>query len=159
MTDFSKIVSKERILIGDDTSNIKTKRELFYSMAETFLKSEIIKSVPEFLASLDERENQGSTYMGNYIAIPHGDSDTVKSSSLSICILNNPIEYSSYGESGLVKYIFMFAIEKSTAGTVYLKMLADLARQLMDENFIKKIESASNDREIVYLLSKKGREK
>lgn len=156
MTDFSKIISEDRILLGAATKDITDKETLFENLTNTFLKTAIIQSSKEFLEALEYRESQGPTYMGNFIAIPHGQSDKVAKSSLAICRLDKPIEYESHGEQGLVKFIFMFAIEKSKAGTDYLRMLADLSRLLMNEKILSGIESATNERAIIDLFSKEA---
>ncbi len=91
--------------------------------------------------------------MGNFVAIPHGLSAEVSRSSLAICVLDEPIEYNSYGETGLVKYVFMFAIEKKKAGTTYLKILSNLARLLANEEFMKELTNAKYPEDILKLLS------
>lgn len=149
LIDFSKVISEERVIMGEQTKEITTKKTLFEAMADTFLQTSVITSVEDFMEALNDRETQGSTYMGNCIAIPHGQNDSVIKSGLAICRLDNPIEYQSCGEKGLIKFVFMFAIEKSKAGTEYLKILAELARMLMDQDFINKIESASNEKSIL----------
>ncbi|HLR72325.1 MAG TPA: PTS sugar transporter subunit IIA [Pseudogracilibacillus sp.] len=154
--DFSKIVTKDRILMNQKTKPIKDKKTLFELMANTFHDSGIIQSTESFIKDLNLREEQGPTYMGNFIAIPHGLSEEVKQSSLAICILDDPIEYSSCDEKGLVKYIFMFAIEKSKAGTTYLKILSNLARLLANEEFMANLTHAGAPEDVLELLSKRS---
>lgn len=152
--DFSKIISSKRIVIGKEADEITNKEQLFLKLADTFLQTNVIQSKTEFIQSLNYRETLGSTFMGNFIAIPHGESDKILNSSLAICKLNTPIDYESHGENGSVKYIFMFAIEKSTAGTNYLRMLADLSRLLLKEHVLSGIESATNEKDIIRVFSK-----
>lgn len=135
------------------TVGISTKKDLFEFMTATFFNTGIIQSSEAFINDLYIRETQGSTYMGNFVAIPHGLSEEVSQSSLAICVLDEPIEYNSYGETGLVKYVFMFAIEKTKAGTTYLKMLSNLARLLANEGFMKELTNAKYPEDILELLS------
>ncbi|GAA3014307.1 PTS sugar transporter subunit IIA [Tetragenococcus solitarius] len=153
MIDFPQIITKDRILMNGQTVGIQNKKDLFEFMTDAFFETDVIQSPETFINDLYVRETQGSTYMGNFVAIPHGLSEEVLQSSLAICILDEPIEYNSCGETGLVKYIFMFAIEKEKAGTVYLKILSSLARLLANEEFMKELANAKYPEDILELLS------
>lgn len=156
MPNFTQIINQNQIIIGEEADLITSKDILFEALADKFLKTGVIQSQSDFIDALNYREKIGTTYMGNFIAIPHGESKTVTQSSLAVCKLNHPIKYESFGESGSIKYAFMFAIEKSEAGTKYLRMLAELASLLMNEDFLQKIESASSSGEIYNIFKMEG---
>src|SRR5215203_6835514 len=51
---------------------------------------------PDYIDAMFEREKTVSTYMGNYLAIPHGTNeskDTIKRSALSVIRYDSPIDW------------------------------------------------------------------
>lgn len=51
---------------------------------------------PDYIAAMYEREKSVSTYMGNYLAIPHGTNEskeTIKRSALSVVKYETPIDW------------------------------------------------------------------
>jgi PTS system fructose-specific IIA component len=129
--------------------SFKNKDELFRHMVSLLYKSGKVNSEEKFLKALYEREAMGPTYMGNYIAIPHGKSEAAVSSGIAFCRCAEGGLYESCNEAGTVKLVFMFAIPQETSGEKYLKLLSTLARLLMHEDFIQKLYEAKDYVEVV----------
>ena len=55
-----------------------------------------------------------------------------------------------------IKYIFLLAIPNNTKDDVHIKMLSELARSLMDQNVISKLEYVETADELLNLLKKGG---
>ena len=83
------------------------------------------------------------TYMGDYLAVPHGKGAAVKHNAAALCRCK-PFEYESCGESGQVRIIMMLAITDQSDDAKYLKILSSLARLLMNEQFRQAIACAND---------------
>lgn len=145
--EISSVVLKETVDLK--TKQFDNKDQLFGHMISLLYQAGKIKSKSEFLKSLNEREEMGSTYMGNYIAIPHGKSSTVKSPCIAFCRCNEGILYESNNETGIVKLIFMLAIPADTASSEYIRVLSTLARLLTYEDFMKALYESINYESII----------
>ena len=132
--------------------SFKNKDDLFNHMVSLLYQAGRIKSEEKFLQSLYEREDIGSTYMGNFIAIPHGKSDTVISPSIAFCRCSEGVFYESNNEAGTVKLIFMLAIPKDTAADDYIRVLSTLARLLMYDEFVGALYDSQNYDDLIKAL-------
>ena len=130
-------------------AHINDKDTLFVHMTSMLKKSGRITSEQEFLSSLYEREDMGSTYMGNDIAIPHGKSSSVLTATVAFARSDEGFSYKSADEEGAVKIIFMLAIPADTEASEYLRVLASLARLLMHESFIEMLMKAQNYQDVI----------
>lgn len=132
-----------------DHENFQSKEDLFTHMVSLLYRAKRITSEDSFMESLYEREDLGPTYMGNFIAIPHGKSEAVKESTIAFCRCSQGLLYNSHGEEGIVKIIFMLAIPKETSAEKYIKVLSTLSRLLTYEDFITKLEKAENYEDVI----------
>lgn len=134
--------------------DLNDKESIFKFVSLKFKDTNSISSAEEFIKALNERESLGSTFMGNSIAIPHGKSRCVYESSLSFIKLKQPIMYESNDDSGMIDLIFTFAIPKEKEGNEYLKLLSNLARLLMRQEFINSIRNANSFDEVLCIFRK-----
>lgn len=67
---------KKDLMILDLKANNKS--DVIEEIASKFYKKGYIKSKEEFINGLKEREDQGSTALGDGVAIPHSKNKTVK---------------------------------------------------------------------------------
>lgn len=139
-------------------ADINDKDTLFAYLTSMLGKTGRITSEQEFMKSLYEREDMGSTYMGNEIAIPHGKSSSVSSATVVFARSIDGFTYVSGGEEGLVKIIFMLAIPGDTEASEYLKVLASLARLLMYESFTEALLKAQNYQDVITAISEAEQE-
>ncbi|MCU1476468.1 MAG: mannitol transporter subunit [Subtercola sp.] len=102
----------------------------------------------EYLASMLERENSVSTYMGNYLAIPHGTNegkDAILASALSFVRYSKPIDWN--GE----EVRFVVGIAGKEGG--HLDILSKIAVIFSDEDEVEKLLHAPSDEALFALLS------
>ncbi|HEY0187816.1 MAG TPA: PTS sugar transporter subunit IIA [Cellulomonas sp.] len=128
-----------------------SKAELFRAMADDLAADGRIGDVEEFLAALEERERLGPTYMGDGLALPHGRSATVRRPSVVFWRLRAPLAYTSCGETGEVRRVFMLAVPDG-ADTEHLQALALLARLLMDDDAVHALDAARTPVEAVDIV-------
>ena len=100
---------------------------------------------------LKEREGIIPTAMGDGIAIPHALSDSVLTESIVILRLTNPIQWTKDEQ---VKYVFSIAVPKSNANQVHLKILSNIARQLLDNKIRRVLFTSKSKRRIIEQILK-----
>lgn len=131
-------------LIDLQSESFTNKDELFSHMVDMLYQEACIENRDAFLAALYTREETGPTYMGDGIALPHGKSKTVTHPSIAFCRTQKDFNYESCGEEGAVRLIFMLAIPSETPTDQYLRVLANLSRLLVYEDFVQDLLSVEN---------------
>jgi PTS system fructose-specific IIC component/2-O-A-mannosyl-D-glycerate-specific PTS system IIC component len=130
------VLLKDMVILDEDS--FQTKDDLFKEMAQRFYNAGVTTSAEAFYKALYVREEEGPTVFAEYeLAIPHGICDEVVRPGVGFVRLKEPMKYQSCGEEGMVKYIFMLAIEggNSEARNEHLQILAQVARLMMHEDF------------------------
>ncbi len=115
----SEILDKRAIKIGM-TSN--TKEDTLKELVDVLAKVEDIGDPKGIVKALIDRENLGSTGIGQGIAIPHGKTDKVKRLIAVLGISKTGVNFDAL--DGEAVYIFVLLVApKATAGP-HLKALA-----------------------------------
>ncbi|MBC8059845.1 MAG: PTS sugar transporter subunit IIA [Clostridiaceae bacterium] len=111
-----------------------------------------LKSYDDYIAEVFIRESSSSTGIGFGIAIPHGKCDTVTTATLAFGRNDKGIEWDSLdGEP--VRIVFLLAVPRSGEGSnEHLRLIAAIARKLMDEEFTNKLHNSNSPKEILSLL-------
>jgi PTS system nitrogen regulatory IIA component len=109
------------------------------------------------LEVLLEREELGSTGIGQGIAIPHGKSDAVKELAASFGISRQGIPFDALdGEP--VHILFLLVAPEGSAG-IHLKALARISGLLKDKYFLKSLRSAQSKDEVIRIIQEEERAK
>lgn len=146
--DLSAILTDATFYI--DVEPFQNKGEMFQQLANWYAEAELIEDINLFIESLYEREALGSTFMGNAIALPHAKSESVLKPSVMFCRTKVPFLYESGDEQGMVQYIFMLAVSPEQSGEEYIRMLADLAGLLANDDFLEKLAEIKTLEEFLY---------
>jgi PTS system mannitol-specific IIA component len=107
----------------------------------------------DYIDAMLARENSVSTYMGNYLAIPHGTNeakDSILRSALSLVRYDQPIDWG--GEQ--VK----FAVGIAGLNNEHLEILSKIAVVFADEDEVQKLIEAGSADEIYALLQEVNEE-
>ncbi|HEV7848528.1 MAG TPA: PTS sugar transporter subunit IIA [Mycetocola sp.] len=102
---------------------------------------------PEYIDAMLEREASVSTYMGNYLAIPHGTNeakDAISRSALSLVRYADPIDWD--GEQ------VRFAVGIAGLNNEHLEILSKIAIVFSDEDEVQKLLDAADANELFALL-------
>lgn len=102
---------------------------------------------PEYVDAMLEREASVSTYMGNFLAIPHGTNeakDAIVRSALSLVRYANPIDWD--GEE------VRFAVGIAGLNNEHLEILSKIAIVFSDEDEVQKLIDAADANELFALL-------
>lgn len=128
----------------------KSKKEVIKEMVQLLSKSKKIKDIDKMVKILMDREELGSTGIGQGIAIPHGKSDAVSEISAAFGISKKGINYEALdGEP--VNLIFLLMAPHDSAG-VHLKALAKISRLLKDKFFRQALREAKSSEEVMKII-------
>jgi PTS system mannitol-specific IIA component len=103
---------------------------------------------PAYIDSMFERERSVSTYMGNYLAIPHGTNESkesIKRSALSVIRYDQPIDW----DGNEVR--FALGIAGYQGG--HMDILSRIAIVFSDTDEVDKLVAAQSAQEIYDLLN------
>ena len=114
-------------------------------------KENRINSLSEFRDSIYERENESTTEVGEYTAIPHGRSETVIENSVCIATLKKPVIW-NFETKEEIDIIFMLAVKKDSSDT-HIEILSELASKIMEEDFISNIKNSNSKNEIYKIIT------
>lgn len=138
------IVNKETMLFDIKAEN---KLELLRLMVDTMDREGYLSDKELFFEDVLAREGVFSTYIDYGISIPHGKSDGVKEAGVCIARLAEPVQWSEE-EDTETGFVILIAVKNQTDSNLHLKILSQLSRNLMHEDFREKI--TTEDREHVY---------
>ncbi len=132
----------------------KTKNEVLKVVADIANENDIIESKEIYYNGLLEREEECTTGFGKGFAIPHCKSSTVKRAAVIVLKLDNDVEWEAMDDKP-VNFVLALAIPDSEAGTTHLKILSQIARLLMDDEFTNMLNNSESEDEIYNLLNEK----
>lgn len=105
----------------------KSKNEAIDMLVELQVKGGNIVDKEEYKKGILERENKGSTAVGEGIAIPHAKSEAVKAPSLAAMTVLEGVDYESLDDE---PSNLLFMIAAPNDGDVHLEVLSRLQQKL-----------------------------
>ncbi|MFH8609619.1 fructose-specific PTS transporter subunit EIIC [Streptomyces sp. NPDC018029] len=135
---------KVRLDAGDKEAAIR-------EMAALLATTGKVNDVEELVRTALRREEQGTTGLGEEIAIPHAKTDAVDAPVVGFARSSEGIEWGSL-DGTKAKLIFMISVPEAAAGDEHLRILALLSRKLMDTGFRERLEAAPDDAAILDVL-------
>lgn len=102
------------------------------------------------------REAQGSTAIGEGIAVPHAKSESVKTPGLSAITVPNGVDYEAPDEKNSD---ILFMIAAPLDGDLHLEILSRLMVMLMEPEFCASLRGAKTTDEFLSIIDKKEAEK
>ncbi len=131
------LLAKESIKLN---ATVKDKEEVLNAMVDLMDKSGKISDKKLYLDAVKAREEEGTTGVGNGIAIPHGRCSGVKKAGLAAMSVKGGVEYNAL-DGKPVDLVFLIAAPEDS-GNVHLEILSKLATMLMDDEFVSKLKNA-----------------
>ncbi|MFC0273346.1 PTS sugar transporter subunit IIA [Metabacillus herbersteinensis] len=138
-----KILSEENIVLN---ASFNDKEEAIRGTGQILVDKGYVE--PAYIEKMLEREKLTSTFMGNFVAIPHGTEDSKKSvitSGLSIIQVPRGVDF---GNGNIVKVLIGIAGKDGE----HLEILSQIAIVCSEEENIQKIVEASSAAEIISLF-------
>lgn len=137
--------------------NATSKKEVLAELVEPLVKAGKVSDGKKMVEVLLEREELGSTGIGQRIAIPHGKSGVVKELSAAFGISTQGVAYDSLdGEP--VNLFFVLVAPEGSAG-VHLKALARISGLLKDKFFKKALLNAQNRDDVIKVIESEEQSK
>ena len=137
--------------------NAKDKNDIINKMTKLMLKTGRITDLNAYTELVLKREEEGSTGVGEGIAIPHGKGDCVTEPGLVAMVVPNGVEYDAL-DGKPVNLLFMIAAP-NTSDNVHLDVLSRLSTMLMDTEFKNKLISAKSKEEFLNIINETENEK
>ncbi|MGW0738266.1 fructose-specific PTS transporter subunit EIIC [Streptomyces sp. NPDC002851] len=110
-----------------------------------------VADTEELVQTALRREAQGTTGLGEEIAIPHAKTDAVTAPVVGFARSSEGIEWGAL-DGTKAKLIFMIAVPEAAAGDEHLRILALLSRKLMDTDFRERLMAAPDEPAVVEVL-------
>ncbi|WP_405644884.1 fructose-specific PTS transporter subunit EIIC [Streptomyces sp. NBC_00019] len=120
-------------------------------MAGLLARTGKVADVDELVATALRREEQGTTGLGEEIAIPHAKTDAVSAPVVGFARSAEGIEWGSL-DGTRARLVFMIAVPEAAAGDEHLRILALLSRKLMDAGFRERLTAAPDERAVLEVL-------
>ena len=124
-----------------------SKREAIDKMVDLMAATGKIADKEAYKAQVLKREEEGTTGLGEGIAIPHGKCEAVKAPGLAAMVLKDGVDYESL-DGAPADLIFLIAAP-NTKDNVHLDVLSRLSVLLMDEEFTQKLRNAKTTEEFL----------
>lgn len=127
-----------------------TKSEAIAQGVELMSKSGNLLDSQSYMQAVLKREEEGSTGIGEGIAIPHAKSSSVKSATLSAMVFPDGVEFDSLdGEK--VRLLFMIAAPEGK-NEAHLEILSQLSTLLMQGDFVANLLKAKSAEEFSQII-------
>ena len=134
----------------------KSKNEALDQMVELMAKSGKINDLEAYRQEVYRREEEGTTGVGEGIAIPHGKGAFVDKPGLAAMVVKDGVDYDALdGEP--VHLIFLIAAP-NTKDNVHLDVLSKLSVLLMDEDFSRALQNAKSPEEFMKIVDEADQE-
>lgn len=144
--EVQEFLNPDIIKVGLEGNN---KDSVLRELAELLKEADYIDDVKVFLEDIYKREEEGETGIGNYIAIPHGKSSTVKKIGVAIGVLNNEIEWETLDGNG-VKVVILFSVGNGKDGAmVHLRLLSKFAQKLGNDDVVNNLIKSKNINDVI----------
>ena len=147
------LLSKDAIELNTD---VASKEEAIDKLVLLHNSVGNLNDKEEYKKAILAREEQGTTAIGEGIAVPHAKTDAVKKPSLSVITVKNGVDYGA--PDGKVSDV-IFMIAAPPGGDVHLEILSHLMVMLMDANFVEKLRKATTSDEFLEIINNQEREK
>lgn len=131
---------------------VNTKEEAIDRMVELMASGGNIADIEAYRAGVYQREEEGTTGIGEGIAIPHAKTDAVKSPGLAAMVLKDGVDFASL-DAEPVHLIFLIAAP-DTEDNVHLEVLSRLSMLLMDDSFRDDLMKAETAKEFLSVIDK-----
>ncbi len=132
--------------------NANNKHEAISALVDMFSADGSIDNKNDYLASVLEREELGTTGLGEGVAMPHGKCSAVRRMSVAIAKLERPLEFDSI-DNKPVNYIFLIA-SPLNSDTLYIKIMASIIRSVKIYSICDKMNKIHSAADIYDMLVK-----
>ena len=134
-----------------------SKEEAIIQLVDLMVENENINDKEAYKQAVLKREEEGTTGIGEGIAIPHGKTDAVEKPGLAAMIIPDGVDFKSL-DGNPAKLLFLIAAP-NTKDNVHLDVLSRLSTLLMDTDFRQALYDAKTPKEFLECIDKAESEK
>lgn len=140
------LIEKELICLD---INANQKENIIDQLAQIALNQGRLNDVDTYKKAVFNREKEFSTALGYLVAIPHGQSDSVNEPFVVFGRCHDTVVW----DENEVKMIFMIGVPMKNRDKTHMKILANISRKLIDNDFRKSLLEADNKDRVFQILS------
>ena len=141
------LLKPEAITLGLD---ISTKDDAINALVGLHAAAGNLKDKDAYKEAILAREAQGTTAIGEGIAVPHAKTSAVKAPALAAITVPNGVDY---GAPDGKPSDLLFMIAATEDGDVHLEILSRLMVMLMDSDFAAKLRAAKTPAEFLDIIT------
>ena len=146
---------KPELMIFDLQAN--DKMSAIEEIASKFFEKGYVKDKEDFKNGLIAREEEGSTALGESVAIPHTKNETVKEPAVLFARKIGGLDYEAL--DGEPTEIFFSIGAPAGENNLHVETLAELSKMIMKEGFIDDLKKCSNAEEVYGIIDKYSEKK
>lgn len=148
------LLSKESINLNSKSNN---KEEIIKEAVDLMEKNGNLINKKEYEKTVFRREEEGTTGIGEEIAIPHGKSKAVSKPGLSAIVIPDGVNFNSL-DGSKVTLLFLIAVPDNNSN-IHLEVLSRLSTLLMNERFRNNLKEANSKEEFLKIIDEAEKEK
>ena len=143
------LLNKNAIILG---ASPKDKNEALEMLINAMDKTGVISDLEKYKAAVFAREAEGTTGVGEGIAIPHGKTDAVKAPALAAMTVPGGVDFKSL--DGEPADVFFLIAAPNNEDNVHLEVLSKLSMLLMHDEFRTELLSAKTADDFMNVVDK-----
>ena len=134
------------------TANIKstTKESVIRELVDVLARAEGFRNKEDLVKALLNRENLGSTGIGQGVGIPHAKTNTVKKLVAAFGLCPQGVNFDAL--DGEPVYIFFLLVAPEDSAGPHLKGLARISRLLKDKYFRESLKALTDEKAILKMI-------
>lgn len=144
------MINEELVFVDQALSNQK---DVFNFLAQVITNEGLATDEAQVHAALEKRESEGTTGMMDGFAIPHAKSSAIAKPAIVVMKLKAGIEWGSL-DGKQTQYIITLFIPENESGDTHLKILSQVARMLLKEEFKEQFIQTNSSSELTNLISR-----
>ena len=140
----SELLKKEAVKLNTSASD---KNDAIDQLIELHYTAGNVTDKAVFKKAILAREEEGTTGMGNGIAIPHARTSAVAHAGLAAMTVPAGVDFKS--DDGTKSSLLFMIAAPENSNNLYLEVLSKLATLLIDDNFVKGLVAAKTTEEFL----------
>lgn len=150
----TELIKPETIILD---LKARDKRAVIDELVEGLDRAGVLKDKTLYLEKILEREDQGSTGIGDSVAIPHAKTTAVNTPTIIFGRSIKGVDYEAL--DGQPSHLFFMIAATEGANNLHLNALARLSTMLMQESFRNDLLAANTKSDLITLIDQMEQEK
>ena len=142
------LLNEDSIILN---AHLNSKEEVIQKMVDKHYECGHIEDKDIYKQAILDREKLSSTGVGNLIAIPHAQSETVKEASLVALVDQEGVDFDSFDHQP-AQLFFMIAVPKDK-GSQHLEILSKLSQILMNNQVVDRLIHSQDEKTFLNILN------